>query len=297
MKKLLVSIVILLGIIVGIYNLGKIFLLVRSVPEVIWAAITASLLTLGGVLVTNRGNYKRLSEQLFHDASQRDKERKMELRRQVYLEAAEAITANYLIINKLPDLSITDSYLSKQFSDSAASISKVNIIGSDDTVKAVSELSTIIATKYLQLTVKRIPLLQRQQEINVQNGLLTRSAAERDRMIELMKEFNLKGMGDKRLWEVINKNFEFEQKRCNEYISKINELQKIINQEQIQLSLECFEASKEVSEYFIPAVSAIRKEMDIPFDERAYRELLQKSWQVGKDSVQEFINKITIKGG
>jgi len=275
----------------------EIFTLVKLVPDVIWAAIAASLLTLGGVLATNRGSYNRLIKQLTHDANQRDRERRMELRRQVYLEAAEAMTANYLIISMLPNLTITDSYLSKQFSDSAVSISKVNVIGSNDTVKAVSELSTAIATKYLQLTARRLPLVQRQQEINVQNDLLARSAAERGHMIESMKEFNLKGLGDKRLWEVINKNFKFEQNRCEEYINKIEELKKRNSQEQIKLLLECLEVSKEVSEHFVPAISAIRKEMDIPFDEHAYREILKKSWQASQDSIGKFINEITPKGG
>ena len=134
--------------------MAEIFVLIKSVPDVIWAAIIASLLTLGGVLATNRGNHNRLMKQLSHDANQRDRERKMELQQQVYLGGAEAITANYLIINKLPNLTITDSDLSKQFSDSSASISKVNVIGSDNAVKAVSELSIAIATKYLQFTAK-----------------------------------------------------------------------------------------------------------------------------------------------
>lgn len=270
----------------------KIFALVKLVPDVIWAAVIASLLTLCGVLATNRGSYNRLIKELTHDEKQRDKERQMDIRRQVYLEAAEAITANYLIINKLPNLMITDADISKQFSDSAVSISKVNVIGSDSTVKAVSELSTAISQKYLHLTAKRLPLVQRQQEINIQNGLLEKSAAERDRMLELMKEYNLQGSVDKRLWDVINNNFEFEKKRSDEYISKIDKLAKINGREQIQLALECLEASKEISGLFIPAINSVRKEMEIPFDEQAYRETLEKSWQSSQDSISEFINII-----
>ena len=273
------------------------FALVKSIPEVIWVAIIASLLTLSGVMATNRGNYNRLIKQLSHDAIERDRDRKMDLRRQVYLEAAEAITANYLIINKLPNLTITDSDLSKQFSDSAISISKVNVIGSDITVKSVTDLSSAISRKYLFLTAKRIPLVQRQHEINSQNGLLAQSAAERDRMIELMKDFNLQGAVDNRLWDVINKNFEFEKNRCDEYRNKINELQQINGQEQIQLSLECLEASKEVSAFFVPAISAVRQEMDIPFDENAYRKTLEESWKAAQESVSEFFSTITRKSG
>ena len=273
------------------------FALVKSIPGAVWAAIFASILTLSGVLVTNRANYKRMKEQLLHDAEERDKERKMDLRRQVYLEVAEAITANYTILNRFPDLTVTDSDLSKQFSNSAVSISKVNVIGSDRTIKAVSDLSLAISRKYLELTAKRLPLVQRQQEINMQNRFLTQSAAERDRMIELMKEYNLQGSEDKRLWNVINNNFEFEKKRCDEFIAKINELRRINSQGQIQLSLECFEASKEISKFFIPAISAVREEMGIPFDADSFRKVLEGSWKLSQQSVSEFFNRITGKVG
>jgi hypothetical protein len=201
--------------------MGLFFRFVESIPDAVWAAIIASLLTLSGVLATNRGNYKRLIKQLYHDAEERDKERKMDLKRQVYLEAAEAIMSMYSILNRLPDLTIIDSDLSEQFFNSSVSISKVNVIESDLTVKAISAVSLAISRKYLELTAKRLPLVQRQNEINIQNTLLAQSAAERDRMIELMKDFNLKGLVDQRLWKVINTNFEFEKKRCDEYISKI----------------------------------------------------------------------------
>ena len=68
-------------------------------------------------------------------------------------------------------------------------------------------------------------------------------------------------------------------------------------QDQIQLSLECIEASKEVSELFVPAISAVRQEMDIPFDEDSYKRTLGESWESSQESINEFYNKITEKIG
>ena len=134
---------------------------IKWVPIAVWSAIIASLLTLFGVLLTNYGNNRRLIRQLSHDAVQRDRERAMEMRRQVYLDAAEAVTANHMVLMNLPNLEIPDSELGEQFSKSAATISKVNVVGSSDTVRAVSEFSLCLAGKYLQLTAKRLPFIQR----------------------------------------------------------------------------------------------------------------------------------------
>jgi len=50
-----------------------------KVPDAVWAAIIASLLTLGGVIATNAGNNKRLKSQLEHDAAERENLRLMDL--------------------------------------------------------------------------------------------------------------------------------------------------------------------------------------------------------------------------
>jgi len=50
-----------------------------KVPDAVWAAIIASLLTLGGVIATNAENNKRLKSQLEHDAAERENLRLMDL--------------------------------------------------------------------------------------------------------------------------------------------------------------------------------------------------------------------------
>ena len=262
---------------------------IALIPDVVWAAIIASLLTVLGVFLTNRGSSHRLLKELLHDSEQRDRERNMDLRREIYLKAAEALTVNHMVLMKLSDLSTSYSELSNQFSKTTASISKVNIIGSNKTVEAVTTLSSIIGKKFLELSAQRYPLMLRLEKIKVQNGLHDQSAKERGRMVEIMKEHNMQGSTDKNLWETINQNFEFEKNRCEEYLDKISKLQEQNGQEQMQLTLACLQALKETGEYFTPALCAVREEMDIPFDIEAYKEIIEKSWQESEQSINDFI--------
>jgi len=57
--------------------------------------------------------------------------------------------------------------------------------------------------------------------------------------------------------------------------------------------MKCFQASKEISEYFAPAINSVREEMDIPFDEEAYRNAIEQSWKTSEQSLKEFYSKIT----
>ena len=48
----------------------EIIALLKSIPDVIWSAFLASILTLSGVLISNRSNTTRLRLQLEHDRSE-----------------------------------------------------------------------------------------------------------------------------------------------------------------------------------------------------------------------------------
>lgn len=61
-----------------------------AIPDVVWSGIVGSLITIAGVLVTNRGLSARHREQLRHTANESAKAREMDLRKEVYIPAIEA---------------------------------------------------------------------------------------------------------------------------------------------------------------------------------------------------------------
>jgi hypothetical protein len=270
-----------------------IYEIIQKIPDVVWAAIAASLLTLGGVWLTNRGSYKRLKKQLEHESHQKDRDRNMEIRRQVYLDAAEALTENHLLLMKLSDLGISDTEISNRFAKSAATISKVYAIGSAKTVKTVTELTSAIGSKHLFLAAERLPLIRRKSDMDIQNELITKSSSERDQMLEVMKNINIQGIRDNRMMSVVERNFKYHQEKISEYIAKRNELQEINGKAHIELVVKCFQAYKEVNDYYPPAISAVREEMDLPFEEASYRQTIERSYEVAEKSLTEFIEKVT----
>src|SRR3546814_7020246 len=63
--------------------------LLKEVPDVVWSAVIASVITLAGVMLSNWSNTQRLMRQLAHDAHEKEKERSSAMRRDVYLKATE----------------------------------------------------------------------------------------------------------------------------------------------------------------------------------------------------------------
>src|SRR5262245_53109824 len=93
--------------------------LLKFIPDVVWSGIIASLLTLSGVLISNKSNTARLRMQLNHDAEQKERDRKATIRREVYIRAAEELVkANTHLVpsRKLISLKPISFRASKAFS-------------------------------------------------------------------------------------------------------------------------------------------------------------------------------------
>ncbi len=266
-----------------------------KVPDAVWAAIIASLLTFGGVWLTNRGNNKRLLEQLKHDAIERVRERQMSLRREVYLKAAEAISKAYTILMGLLQADLQSTTWKADVNSISESLMKVHVVGTDDTVTAITRFSSAFSKALLDLTEKRLPLDQMKARIDSLSDLLNKSAQERDRYIALMKEFNLRGLTEQRLWETINNNYEFESKRNKEYA---DEHVLVLQQHGVLLMAlikDCYQKAIEIGHVLVPALCAVRNEMDIPIDTNRYRLLMEETRAEMEGDLNRFIDNIQSK--
>lgn len=247
---------------------------IRNVPDAVWAAIIASLLTLGGVVLTNIGSSRRLLMQLKNEKDLRDREREMSLRREVYLKGAESVNTAISAIVKISDINISNEQLGKDISDGTAGFGKIHVVGNEKTVFAVSTFSSELSSIYLRLIVKRYPLIINKSNIAGLEGLIEKASRERDKLIEMMKEVNIRGIIDKRLMDLLNNNFEFEGKQMSKWKEEKDALFKDLYAKQIELFKECTSCSAYLSSLLIPALMAIREELELPLDEDKYTKMI-----------------------
>ena len=263
-----------------------------GISNVIWAAVIASLLTLGGVLLTNLGNNRRLIAQLKHDKDIRDREREMSLKKDVYLAAAESITISMSAIARLHDITIPHDVLGKEISAASSSIGKIQVVGNEETVKATSIFSREHGTSYLKLLVKRIPIVNIKQEISSLDEMINKSIKERDRLVEAMRELNKQGNTDKTPWDALNNIFEFEGTQIEKHSIRRNNLFKDLQDRQIILMKDCIAAYNNLYMYLISAMISIRKELELPLDEEKYRQFVESERGKQEAVLEEFIAKI-----
>ena len=111
-------------------------------------------------------------------------------------------------------------------------------------------------------------------------------------MLELMRQFNLDGSNDKRRWEIMNENFNFEQKRIDEMSKQKAMLFDSLIVKQLQFAKECIEEINRLTRLSVPVIASVRAELEIPIDEQVYAEMIERSIKKQKPNIEAFMENI-----
>jgi len=122
------------------------------------AGIPAFLGAVFAVIWTSKASSNRLQLQFVEERQREEKARLFESRREVYLEAAEAIAVAMTCIGRLADLNCTTAEILKPYENQVGNIAKVHLLAGPDLGALVIKIGSEIGTAVLELTVGRVPL-------------------------------------------------------------------------------------------------------------------------------------------
>ena len=267
--------------------------LLEKVPVTFWAVVVGSLFTVIGVVLTNWSNTRRLRLQLEHDRTLKDRERDLAMRRDIYLAAAEAISAGMAAIGRFGDLNVAHDKLLQPYTERAPAIAKVHIVANDNTIRAVVTFMEELTGAFLRLSTKRIRLAVLQQRLRPLQDQLELSSREQDRVLALMKEFNLAGITDEQRWGVLQQSFEFEGRQIEELLKEQGTLQTSLLPLQLSLVQESLVEVAALNGLLVPIVGFVRTELDLPFNEKLYVEVIEHSRIQHARYFEEFIRDAT----
>ena len=273
-------------------ELADLLALVEKIPAIFWGVVIGSFFSLGGVILTNRAHDRRLQEQLTHDRELKNRDREMSLRKDVYLAAAEAVSAGLIAVGRFADFEIPHEKLTEGYLDKASSIAKTHVIANESTAKEIINFSNELGVTFLHLFAKRLPLLGQKQEIAFLKDQIGAFAKERDRNLELMKQYNLDGVNDQRKWNVLQRGFDFEKRRIDEAGQKANALAATFFPRQLQLVEECVQQTIRLGRLLVPVVVSVRKELELPINEAEYRKVAEEAVAKQVENLRKFMQEV-----
>lgn len=219
-------------------------------------------------------------------------EREKNTKKEVYMEAVEAITRSQNIIAGFCNLNLIEEQITSNLSSDAGKIAKIQVVGSKETVKAVTEYMAEIGRASLDLMLKRSELMLRKSSIHTYESLRDRTQQEIDRYIAIMKNLNLQGNTDQSLWDTVNRNVEFEQNQYDKHQAKLDLLWNEQNKEHLAFTRECMDRFFSISELLPSAVLAVRNELDLDISSEDYLDIFNENIEKGRKVFGEFLQRI-----
>jgi hypothetical protein len=256
----------------------------HGIPDVVWAALIAAGIAFLSNFLSNRNSRKQLQMQLDATAQREKIEREMALRRDVYLPAIEAITRAQAMLGRLTDINVDQVELGAQLTTDLATISKVHLIASDATIRALMVYTKTLMPAFMELIALRTALLIRKHSIGLAQTYMDASMAEHRRLIQLMKELNIAGNSDRDAMDRLKRQAQHELEFFNTQAKKQAEMAEQQNVDVFALIRRLSELMGPISATIPDALVSARRELDLPLDEAAFRQMFAQQLQAAQSA-------------
>jgi hypothetical protein len=266
--------------------------ILSHVPDVVWAALIAAGIAFLTTRLSNRNSRQQLQMQLDHDARQKNREREMALRRDVYLPALEAVTRCSAALGQLANLDADLAAVGRQLVADLATIAKVQLIASEPTIEAIMAFLRAFLPAYIEIMSLRAPLLIRQQVIAVEQSVIDRSFAELQRLTQLMRQHNLSGSTDRGPMDRLNAQVVIEQTAIQTHSEKRDALSNEQQLDKLRLLSRLTTLNASVAQCMPDALIAARRELELPLDAAHYRRLFAQQ----QEAVDKVMNDLVERG-
>jgi len=238
-----------------------------------YGVIFGSFLTIIGVVLTNRSNTKRLRLQHEHERDLRNKERDLNMRRQVYMDAMESISTGITAISRFSDLDESPDALMQSYASSSSKESRVMIVGTNETIQALASFNVELNGAFLRLSSKREKfdaIHKRNQQLEDEIDLIDQRMDE----IYALRSENSKIAESAMDGQNIPSEYHIlEEKRTSlqeEYEVLSSQLVPLIQ----NLVRDSIDELGRLNQLLVPIVACMRAELELPFDEAFYTTVL-----------------------
>ncbi len=263
--------------------------LFESLPPTVLGFVIGAVITVIGVVLTNAANTKRLRIQHEHDREMRKRDRELNLRRDVYLAAIDAITTGLHLITRFSDVNTPTHDLMRAYNEKSPAIGKVSIIGTPETIKAVSTFNQEVLGAFLRLTSTRERLEELNRRIAQLEAQIEQLAEKQAQRYALMGELDPGDPAEAEHRRALRQKHAAGQERLEALRAEASALSNQLLHDVMELTQQSMDEVATLDDLTVPVISAMRSELGLPFDEALYARITQESHRKVKEYLQDVI--------
>jgi len=264
----------------------------HSIPDVIWSGIIASLLTLGGVLVSNRSNTNRLLLQLKHDATEKAKERTAALRRDVYLRTVEELVKANAHLASLPQMDLSKVNLGEGLQGFFSAAARLQLVAEPNTALLVNKLVAQFGELVFELMTHLLPASKAKTDIQIADDLYSKVQIEVNRILADMAKQNETGKPDLEVFQALQTSFKFQQSQFNKYAGERDDAWTRFNSGNIAFQRFLLTQLRDIGSKQIPVLIEIRRDLGLTGDLRLMEEQMQLQWNRMEEKFNALIGSL-----
>jgi hypothetical protein len=265
---------------------------VRSIPDVVWSAVIASVLTLSGVLISNWSSTNRLRMQLEHDAAEKTKERTAILRREVYLRAAEELTRANSHLASLPQSDLAKTNAADGLQNFFAEAAKLQLVAEPKTALLINQLVATYGELSLRLMARLMPLQEARTEISINDDLYNKAQAEVTRVLAEMAKFNEAAQVDDAVFGALKRAFDAYQAQAKTYADARGAAWDEFSRLNVEFCKQLLVDMRQIGEEQIPVLIEIRRDLGLTAEIGAFREQMDAQWKRMATQIDEMLSAL-----
>lgn len=250
--------------------------------------MVAALLAFTGVIITILVQGYRLRRQFAHDRKLKDRDREMALRKEVYLSAAEAISAGVRSLNNFAKTDLSNNDVTEDYLSKASALHKAFVIASPETFAAIDAFTSSLAGSYIKLLVPRQVLLNLIKQQQLHQESIKRNEQERDHTTTLLRNQNIRQSER----DLLNKKLDFTEIKITGASEQLSALLPEIAEHHIELMRACIDEGAMASRLSIAALVPIRNELEMPLNKDRFDAILEASIKRNSAALQGLLDTL-----
>lgn len=262
----------------------QLLIFLRSIPDVIWSGLIASVLTLSGVMISNRSNTHRLRIQLQHDSAEKTKERTAILRREVYLSAAEELTKANSHLASLAQSDLAKTNAANGLQGFFAAAAKLQLVAEPKTALLVNQLVASYGELLLRLIARLLPLQNVRTDIAINDDQYNKTQNEVTRVLAEMARFNETAQVNDSAFNALQRAFNAYQEQSQMYAAQRVTAWVKFKHLNGEFCRQLLTDMRIVGKQQIPVLIEMRRDLGLTAELGAFHEQMDAQW--GRISTQ-----------
>ena len=222
-----------------------------------------------------------------HTAGQAHLERLTVTRRQVYLDAVEALGKAHMFLGSMAKQDMANLDYQGNMGPLLVAVNKVAVVGEMQTVRTARELVSKMNRRFFRAMVQLMPTALYRGRVAIQRAKWKATQVEIRRILAAMTNHNETATKDPEAFAALMRSYEAQQQRANDATAGEQKAKADIIRTQMEYAEFVVAGAAELSLHLDVLVDSVRRELDIKTDFDEFRAQTEQMIKTGSEAMAE----------